>query len=385
MAGRRHEALVLGAGVAGLGAAIALGRAGLDVGVLERAPAITEVGAGLQISPNGMRALAALGLNGAEAGDPARAICLHDHHGRRVLRMPLPRAPGFILAHRADLIALLERGARAAGAALHLGQEVLALDDACAVTSDGAFQADLIVGADGLQSRLRGVLNGDAAPRFTGHVAWRALIPGDGAAPGEVMVFMGPGRHVVSYPLRGGGLRNIVAVEARADWVAEGWNHPDDPDNLRRAFAGFGGPVGEWLSRVEACFLWGLFRHPVAARWHDGAGGAVLLGDAAHPTLPFLAQGANLALEDAAVLGRVLGGVLGCAGDRPGALRQFERLRKDRAEAVIDAATKNATLWHLRAPMTLPVHAAMRVLDRIAPGLALTRYAWIHGFDAGKG
>ena len=381
MTERAHEALVLGAGVAGLGAAIALRQAGMDVGVLERAPAITEVGAGLQISPNGMRALAALGLNGADAGDPARAICLHDHHGRRVLRMPLPSVPGFILAHRADLIALLERGARAAGAALHLGCEVSAVEGARVVTAQGDFRAGLVVGADGLHSRLRAVLNGAGAPRFTGHVAWRALIPGDGAHPGEVMVFMGPGRQVVSYPLRGGALRNIVAVEARADWVAEGWNHPDDPANLRRAFAGFGGPVQDWLAAVEGCFLWGLFRHPVAAHWQDGAGRAALLGDAAHPTLPFLAQGANLALEDAVVLGRALQG----AGDRAEALSRFQHLRRGRAEAVIDAATKNATLWHLRVPMTWPVHTAMRVLDRVAPGLALRRYAWIHGYDPVRG
>jgi len=379
------KALVLGAGVAGLASAISLRQGGWAVDVLEQAPEIAEVGAGLQISPNGVRALAALGIAPEAVGDRAGAIVLHDHRARRVLRMPLPARPGFFLCHRADLIAALEGRARELGAAVRLLQQVQAITlgagQVSVETALGAgFDAGLVVGADGLHSRLRPCLNATDAPAFTGHVAWRALIPGEGpgAEPPEVLVYMGPGRHVVSYPLRGGRLRNIVAVEARPGWSAEGWNHTDDPENLRAAFAGFAGPVPGWLAQVERCFLWGLFRHPVAARWQDGQGRAALVGDAAHPTLPFLAQGANLALEDAVALGKVLGAD---EHGRAAALARFEAARRPRAAAVIDAATRNATLWHLRAPMSWPVHLGMRILERINPALALRRYAWIHGHD----
>lgn len=383
-----QNALVLGAGVAGLASAIALRQAGWQVDVLEQAPEIAEVGAGLQISPNGVRALAALGIAPEVVGDRAGAIVLHDHRGRRVLRMPLPAHPGFFLSHRADLIAALEVRARELGTGVRLLQQVQAITlgahNANVETALGArFEAGLVVGADGLHSRLRGCLNAAAVPAFTGHVAWRALIPGEGrgTALPEVMVYMGPGRHVVSYPLRGGRLRNIVAVEARTAWSAEGWTHDDDPENLRAAFADFAGPVPAWLAQVERCFLWGLFRHPVAPRWHDGQGRAALVGDAAHPTLPFLAQGANLALEDAVRLGAALRAGHGEGAERADALKHFEAARRPRAVAVIDAATRNAGLWHLRAPLTWPVHLGMRILDRVAPALALRRYAWIHGHD----
>jgi salicylate hydroxylase len=240
-----------------------------------------------------------------------------------------------------------------------------------------ALSAPLVIGADGLHSVLRPVLNGPAAPFFTGQVAWRATIPGDGAEP-VVQVFMGPGRHLVSYPLRGGRLRNLVAVEERRSWVAESWSQTDDPEALRAAFAGFGGPVRGWLERVEAVNLWGLFRHPVAARWTDGQGRAAILGDAAHPTLPFLAQGANLALEDA----WELAAHLARQADTPAALAAWERRRRPRAEAVIAAANRNATAYHLRPPLSGFAHLALRLGGLVAPGAALKRFAWVHGYDA---
>ena len=377
-----RRVLVLGAGIGGLAAAAALGRIGRDVEVLEQAPAIGEVGAGLQISPNGVRVLRSLGVDPRQAGDQTEAVELRDAAGRLVTRMDLPADPGFFLCHRADLVSVLEQAARAAGAQIHTLQRVERVDLsgplAQGVTAIGSMhESPLMIGADGLHSVLRGALNGSAAPFFTGQVAWRALIEGDGGPP-VAQVFMGPGRHLVSYPLRGGRLRNIVAVQERRFWAAEGWNHPDDPANLREAFAGFGGPVPEWLAAVGQVFLWGLFRHPVAARWHDGAGRAALLGDAAHPTLPFMAQGACMALEDAASLAKALQ-----RHESPAqALAQYGATRAPRCRAIVEMANRNARNYHLRAPVAPLAQGALRLMGRVAPGLALRRYGWIHDHDA---
>ncbi len=197
------------------------------------------------------------------------------------------------------------------------------------------------------------------------------MIPGEGAA--EVGVWMGPGRHLVSYPLRG-GLRNLVAVEERAEWAADGWTREDDPDHLRRAFAGFGGPVPGWLDAVRTVHLWGLFRRPVARRWQDGR--TALLGDAAHPMLPFLAQGANMALEDAWVLAERIG-----AAPVARALAEYEAARRQRVARVAAAAQANARNYHLRGLPRVVGHGVLRVADRVAPGVMVSRYRWLYEHD----
>lgn len=378
-----RAALVLGAGIAGLAVATVLRRFGAEVSVLEQAPEITEVGAGLQISPNGIRVLTALGIDPAQAGDRSAAVELRDRSGALVTRLALPQdGPGFWLCHRADLVAALERAMRAAGTRVQLLQKVGAVTlvdgGARATTTVGAsHEAPLVLGADGLHSPLRRLLEGARAPFFTGQVAWRALIPGDGGPP-VAQVFMGPGCHLVSYPLRGGRLRNIVAVQERAAWAAEGWNHPDDPAALRAAFAGFGGPVPGWLDAVGPVFLWGLFRHPVATRWSDGAGRAALLGDAAHPTLPFMAQGANMALEDAWTLAASLARH---AADPARALAAYGAARAPRVRKVVEMANANARNYHLRAPLAPVAHGLLRLAGRLKPDMALGRYRWIYDHD----
>lgn len=360
---------VIGGGVAGLAVARALALRGAQVTLFEQAPAISEVGAGLQISPNGLRVIDALGLGEAlrDVAIRAKGVVLRNfRRGAQVLRLDLARPGGqgdYLFVHRARLIGVLEAGARAAGVSIRLKSKVVG----------AALPGDLTIGADGLHSGLRAALNGAAAPVFTGQVAWRAIIPDDTNAA-EAQVFMGPRRHLVSYPLAG-GLRNIVAVEERADWAEEGWHHRDDPDALRRAFARFGGPVPDWLARVDEVHLWGLFRHPVAARWQDGA--RVILGDAAHPTLPFLAQGANLALEDAWVLADRLRRL-----PQAGALAEYETFRRPRAMRVIDAATANARNYHLSNPLVRGVaHALLRLGGRLAPDQAIRHLDWLYGHD----
>ena len=369
--------LVVGGGIGGLAIAVALRHRGAKVTLLEQAGAIREVGAGIQISPNGARVLQALGLDLSAMGLRARAVTLRDAAGRQVLHMDLPaEGAGFHLVHRADCVAALTAGAD--GVDMRLNAQAVAVDpEAGSVTLAGSavLAADLVIGAEGLHSVLRPALNGAAAPFFTGQVAWRALIPGDPGDPAETQVFMGPGRHLVSYPLRGGSLRNIVAVEERKAWAEEGWNHPDNPANLRRAFAGFGGPVPGWLAQVDKVYLWGLFRHKVAAQWHGAR--AVLLGDAAHPTLPFMAQGANMALEDAYVLARELDR----APDLPTGLAAYQAARRNRVQRVVEAANRNARNYHLRAPIAPLAHMALRLSQRFVPDAALRQFGWIYDHD----
>jgi salicylate hydroxylase len=378
---------LLGAGIAGLACARALALRGAEVTVLEQADAIREVGAGLQISPNGAAVLRALGLGEAldRAGTAATGVRLIDGPSAEpVLSMDL-RGRDFRLLHRADLIALLLEGARGAGAELRLLQRIETVDLTGArpriVTAQGAaLTPDLLIGADGLHSHTRAALNGAAAAVFTGQVAWRAVLPEaeaeDTAALAEV--HMGPGRHLVSYPLRGGRQRNIVAVEERSRWAEESWTLRDDPMDLRLAFETFSPRVRGWLDRVEEVHLWGLFRHPVARHWHGGR--AVILGDAAHPTLPFLAQGANMALEDAWVLADCL-----ARHDTPEtAFAAYQQARAARCARIVAASTANARAYHLSSPLREIAHLGLRIGGRIAPQAALRRFEWIYGTDVTK-
>lgn len=387
----RREVTVLGAGVAGLALARALALRGAAVTVLEQAEAIREVGAGLQITPNGAAVLRGLGLlPGLEAASlRSRAVTLRDgRDGSAVLRMDLARLRpdlGWHLIHRADLIELLAEGARAVGVQIRLLQRIESVDlsgavAAVATAQDADYRPAILLGADGLHSRLRAALDGTGEPGFTGQVAWRAVIPAEPGAAPEAEVHMGAGRHLVSYPLRGGRLRNIVAVEERDTWVEEGWNLRADPMALQLAFAGFSPRVRGWLDQVQECWLWGLFRHPVTPSWGRvlPAGMVALLGDAAHPTLPFLAQGANMALEDAWTLAALL--------DRHGpgdaALAAYRQARAARCQRIVAAANGNARAYHLSGLTRGLAHTALRLGSRLAPGAALGRFDWLHGYDA---
>ncbi|MDQ1900040.1 FAD-dependent oxidoreductase [Paracoccus sp. WLY502] len=364
---RSRPVTVVGGGVAGLTAAIALRQRGAEVTILERAPAIAEVGAGLQLSPNAMRVLDALGLLPSldAVSLPSHAVRLRDASGADVVRLDLARhrpQARFRLIHRARLIEVLEQAAAQAGVRVALNRPVETPPD-----------APLLIGADGLHSRIRAALNGREVPFFTGQTAWRAVIADQDAAP-EAQVFMGPNRHLVSYPLAG-GLRNIVAVLETRDWQDEGWSHPDDPVNLRAAFARFGGLVPGWLAQVDRVHVWGLFRHQVAPRWQDGR--MAILGDAAHPTLPFMAQGACMAIEDAWTLAACLDAV----ADQQAALMRYESLRKPRTTRIVEAANANARNYHLTGPKRLAAHAALRLGGKVAPGAILGRFDWIYDFD----
>ncbi|MBC6437027.1 MAG: FAD-dependent monooxygenase [Rhodobacteraceae bacterium] len=386
----RHQITILGAGIAGLACATALARRGAQVRVIEQASAMQQqVGAGLQISPNGAAVLRALGVERDLAVRSPRAerVRLRDFRcGADVFRMPLSR-PGHpcYLVHRADLIALLADAARAAGARLEPGRTVkgvaLGAGRATLRFSDGAEQVATLVAADGLRSATRAALNPGTRPFFTGQAAWRYIMPLQAPAPpAEVEVFVGPGRHLVRYPLRNGAWMNGVAVIEREGWTAEGWHHRDDPDHLRHAFRDFAPDVQQMLAQVDKVFLWGLFRHPVAQSWHDAT--AVLVGDAAHPTLPFLAQGANMALEDA----WVLADCLAAAADQRAGFARYQALRRNRCARIVRAAGRNAWFYHLRpGPCRYAAHGALRLAGRFAPRVVAGRFEWLYGHDVTRG
>ncbi len=390
---KHMKVAIVGAGIGGLAAAIALAQRGAMVTVLEQAPALREVGAGLQIGPNSIAILEALGLRDsceAVASLPA-AIELRDFRkGRLVARLPVGalsltrHGRPYWQMHRADLLAVLANGAREAGVELRLGAVVEAVNqcDGVVTTSVGGdrITADLLIAADGVRSGIRGRLFGGGAPRFTGHVAWRGLIDArrlpEEAVPRTTCVTMGPGRHVVSYPLRGGALINVVAVEERSVWAAEGWSHPDDPAAPRTSFADWHPGIRVLLQALDETFLWGLFDHAPLPEWV--AGRVALLGDACHPMLPFLAQGAAMALEDA----WVLAAELDVAQTPEQGLRAYAARRIPRTTRVQRAAARNGGLYHLATPgVRDAVHTGLRLASKVAPGALFARYDWLYGAD----
>ena len=373
-----RDVAVIGGGIGGLTAALAFARTGASVTVYEQAPALTEVGAGLQLTPNAVRPLERLGVGRALAasGVAAHAVVPSDAlSGRAITRFDLSRqTPPYRFFHRAVLIDILARGCAAAGVALRLGARI---DD---VRQDGHFSIggetitpDLTIGADGLRSVVRPMMNKADTPFFTGQVAWRAITKVADAAP-EARIWMAPGRHLVTYPI-GSDRLNIVAVQERSQWADEGWHHPDDAGNLRRAFSDCAWPITGILGEVTHVNLWGLFRHPVAQHWHFGS--VAILGDAAHPTLPFLAQGANLAIEDAYVLARCCDE----SADLASGLKTYQEMRRPRVVRAIAAANANARNYHLSGVKRHVAHLGLKTLGRVAPDAFMGRMSWLYDHD----
>ncbi len=375
---------VVGAGIGGLAVAQALAQRGARVTVLEQAEAIEEVGAGLQISPNGAKVLDALGLGTGlrRVGLQADGVRLLDYRGtsRTLLDLSLLQSRDYFFVHRADLIDLLVDGAGKAGVDLKLSVRMTGLEPGTRPVlqlADGReITPDLVIGADGLHSVVRQAVCGTMQPFFTGQVAWRAIVPNTRNRGPEARVHMGPHRHLVSYPLRGGEMLNLVAVQERAAWQDESWSQQDDPANLRAAFADFGPDVQEMLQGLDRVHLWGLFRHPVPQSWYGE--GAALMGDAAHPMLPFLAQGANMALEDAWVLAEALS----LPGRIETRLAAYQTRRRDRVIKVVDAANANAWKYHLAFPLLRwAAHQAIRLGGRFMPGRMMHQFDWLYEHD----
>jgi salicylate hydroxylase len=350
---RRREALIIGAGIGGLACALALQRAGWRVRVLERASELQEIGAGLTLSPNATRALGWLGVLDSLRGVlslPPYQVMEDPESGREIGRFTrgaraLEEYGGeYAFVHRADLQAGLATAVRRRDPdAIEVGRDCVEVldggDGVAAVFADGSeLRGDLLVGCDGIRSRVRAALHPDESPRYTGYVAWRALIPysrvAASALPAGSAVVYGPRKVIVRYRLEPRRLLNVAAFAQRVAWTEEGWNVPADPAEPQKLFADWHAGVRDTLAALTPgeLFRWGLFdREPIDAY---ARGAIALLGDAAHPMLPFLGQGAALALEDAVVLARALAAEPAI----PRALERYDALRRPRgSEAVLES------------------------------------------------
>ena len=401
MARNPHEkrrALIAGAGIGGLSAALALSRAGFLVDVFERAPALEPVGAGIQIPPNASGILADLGvlhrLEG-KALEPERLRVRSGATGSQLMTMPLGREARLrwdhpmLVAHRADLqAALLDAVSQDINIHLELGARVTGVEfDATRVTLQMASDSgdlqetgDLLVGADGAHSLIRRAAGlGAIKAGYSGRVAWRALLPAE-QAPAfarakETALWLGPKTHLVHYPLRGGAFINIVAItddEWRGDdenfWVSQG-----DPKQLLRAFRDWDSSARKLLEAVSDWRRWPLLDAEPLKRW--SAGPITLLGDAAHPMLPFFAQGAAQAIEDAAALGAAFMPRSWQEVSITRGLADYERKRHARASRVQSASRKQGMIYHLAGPAALVRDMGMRALP---PDMVMARFDWLY-------
>ena len=339
--------------------------------VYEQAPSFEEVGAGIQVASNGLRVLRTLGLDPSTAFE-GEGTTLHDHIGRRVAVLPNSSGREVRLFHRAELLSLLETGCRSAGIRLKLGTRI---------TPETAPEADLIIAADGVKSAFRAHVAPDlAAPEFSGQAAWRALVqPPKPITRAGVSVYMGPGAHVVVYPIQQGELINVVAGEDTAERGAEGWQQEVSQADMAARLSAFGGPVAELLARAEKVHLWGLFNHQLPPRWSEG--NVVLLGDAAHAMLPYMAQGACMAFEDAWALAASWEKY----DDPDEALGAYESLRAPRVARVMKAVRANATRFHHSNTAARFVgHTGLRAVSTLAPGLIARQFDWLYNYDVTK-
>jgi salicylate hydroxylase len=385
--------IVAGAGIGGLTAALALARKGFRVVVCEQTQELSETGAGLQLSPNAARLLIELGL-----GDALRPHVVAPQHlsirrgrsGGEIARMQLGDTIAFRygapywIVHRADLQAVLrdavlahpdivlQLGARMQDLAIHRNGVTAQLRRGDNVSDERGVA---LIGADGLWSRTRQILGDASRPRFSGRIAWRATapvaaLPEAFRAP-AIHLWLGHGAHLVHYPVRAGALVNIVAI-AGDSWQAEGWSAPATTDDVLRRFGKLSwSPLARSILQAPDSWLkWALFDRPPLRRW--GQSGVTLLGDAAHPMLPFLAQGAAMAIEDAVVLADCLAGA---PDDAPHALRHYETLRQGRTARVQRAARFTGEMYQLDGPLAF---ARNLILGRLGSENLRARYDWLY-------
>ena len=394
---KAERVLIAGGGIGGLAASIELGRCGIETAVLERSGFTEETGAGIQLGPNATRALRELGVLAAIEPHAFRpeAIWIYDGpSGRRLASVPLGKraeqrygAP-YLTLHRADLHAGLRAAAeKLAAVELRPSFEVTAIEaDSGQIVVHGAgggkAEGASLIGADGLWSTVRSLMMSEASLRFAGATAWRALVPRKGLpspfdAP-VVGLWLGPRAHLVHYPVHGGRDLNVVAV-AEGGVEAQGWNRSGDASALKSTFDRWAKDSKSLLERAEGWRSWSLYRLAPLRRW--SAGRIALLGDAAHPVLPFLAQGAALAIEDAITLASC---IEICPGDPSAAFLRYEALRRPRATRVQRLSRRFGWIYHASGPIRL---ARNLILERRNGESALnsfdslygTRLDWLYG------
>lgn len=391
----KKQVLVAGGGIGGIAAALGAARAGWDVRLYERAEVFSEVGAGVQLSPNVVRCLQAWGLQAplqSVASFPERLRVRCATSGDTLATLPLGAdmvqryGAAYATIHRADLHALL-LGAldQEANVQINLSQAILGYtetDNAVLIhTSLGKdIEGDALIGADGVRSKIRAQMLSDGAPRVSGHLAYRALLP-QNALPealrtNEVTAWMGPHLHAVQYPVRGGELQNLVVIiEGPPPGDLDNWDHAANAADLERALAGTCSALQEVVRHVASCGndwrLWPLSdRPPVSSAAQMASGLVALLGDAAHPMRPYLAQGAGMAIEDAAQLQRVLS-----MHDLDVALRlrRYALNRWERNARVQARAVRNGRIFHATGPVRWGRDAGLRLL-----GARLLDVPWLY-------
>ncbi|MGO4705865.1 FAD-dependent oxidoreductase [Microvirga sp. 2MCAF38] len=384
---------VVGAGIGGLTTALALARQGHTVTLIERRTGFSEVGAGLQLSPNASRILIGLGLGHAlqrVVGEPERVVVRALRTSKTIGEValgPFMRerfgAPYWVV-HRADLQTLLLDAVRSEPTIrLIMGRKVENIENGpertelTLATENGhreTLTADAVIGADGVWSKVRQALGTRPLPSFRSAVAWRATLE-RGQVPAELArnetgLWLGPKGHVVHYPIANGRLLNIVAIERRKEPV-EGWSAPGDSKTLLDHYAHVAPVLNQLLAKVDKWLLWSLFDLPAESMAQNRI---ALIGDAAHPVLPFLAQGAALAIEDAATLAALM-------PDDPAKIRQafatYESLRVGRARRVQDEARTNGRIYHAGA---IVAFGRDRVMQRLGPQGMTERYSWLYDF-----
>ena len=392
---------VAGAGIGGLTASLALARQGFRVVVLEKAERLEEAGAGLQLSPNASRVLVDLGLAprlAARAVTPEAISLMSARRGGEVARMPLGEAATlragapYWVAHRADLQAALQAEVNDnPDIELRLGCQ---FEDAVAhargltvVQRSGMTRQEglalALVGADGIWSTVRQHLFPEVAPQFSGLIAWRGTLDAT-QLPREytsrrVQLWMGPNAHLVAYPISGARQINVVAV-VPGTWNRPGWSAPGEANEIKNAFATskWPGPARMMIGAVDDWRKWALFTVPEGGEWTAGA--IALLGDAAHAMLPFAAQGAGMAIEDAAVLAKCLGGGVGeSVAAIPAALKRYARLRRSRVARVQRTARRNGVIYHLNGAAAFARDLFIRSMG---PRRMLARQDWIFDWRA---
>ena len=392
---RTPQVLIAGAGIAGLTLALALLRRGVSVQLHEQVTTLTEVGAGLQLSANATRCLFALGLEGALrniASAPEGKEVRLWNTGQRWKLFDLgascERSFGFpyLMVHRGDLHRLLLDAIENAGnGVVHQGSRCLGFEqdeNGVDVLFQGGHRrrCGALVGADGVHSQVRAGLFGVQEPSFTGCMAWRGLVPADRLPSGFVRLvgvnWIGPGAHVVTYPLRGGRLVNFVGIVERDDWQIESWTELGTTAECAHDFAGWHDDVHELIRRIEQPFKWALMgREPLPALSRERV---ALMGDAAHPTLPFLAQGACMAIEDAIVLARA---IAEADDDVATAFRRYDAARLTRTSRIVRGSAENAKRFHNPALATA-AGAQTYVDEEWSEEKVRARYNWLFEYDA---
>ena len=391
---RSPRIAIIGGGIGGLAAALALERRGAEIIVCEQASAASEIGAGLHLSPNALKALRVLGVEDAVValGSETDFLTIRSWKSGRIVSRMRPGsfrqqfgAPN-VAVHRADLLGVLHGAITSAD--IRFGTRCIGVESSgrgpVARFADGReIEADIIVGADGIRSVVRNAVCGTDAPRFTGCICWRGMAKAD-AVPRDIMVaegtmWMGPHGHVVQYPVRRGELVNIVAHFDSDAWTEESWTRECDVAEVTATYAGWHADLLRLFGCSPRWYKWALYDRNPAAQWSNGR--ATLLGDSAHAMLPYLGQGAAMAIEDACVLAAA---VARHAEDLDTALLVYQQTRAPRAEAAVLGSRARARENHLVsrwARLKRDVKFALR--ERFGRDKTVFQTAWLYGYDVG--